>query len=102
MNNPIETIEDSFLDNIKRLNTNNHISDKLYDIFLDNIINNNKKGRFRILPKLHKTKLSIRPIINCRNTLSNIFSKLIDFILKSIVIKQKSYTVSICKERQPS
>ena len=44
------------------LRLNQHISEQLYN----NLIPLNAKlGRFRILPKLHKDKFNIRPIINC-------------------------------------
>ncbi len=52
---------------------------------------NKKISVFKLLPKLHKQKFSIRPILNCRNNISHVLSSYIDFILKPNVVKQKGY-----------
>ena len=52
---------------------------------------NFKCGTFRILPKLHKSKFGIRPIINCKNHLTSHISLLIQIILQPLIIKQPSY-----------
>jgi hypothetical protein len=68
-----------------------HLSDKIWS-FIHNILKfDSKIGKFRILPKLHKKKLGIRPIINCKNTTNEILSRFIDMILQPIVKKQEFY-----------
>jgi hypothetical protein len=48
-------------------------------------------GKFRFLPKIHKTKFSIRPIINCKNSFTKKISLLIDCILKPFVKVMSSF-----------
>ena len=50
-----------------------------------------KPGSFRALPKIHKPKFSIRPIINCVGHLTSNLCYLIDIILKPFVINSSSY-----------
>ena len=67
-----------------------HISTKLAAKLL-NTIKNKKLPKFRALPKLHKTKFDIRPLINCANSTTSPLSKTIDFILKPIMAKHLTY-----------
>ena len=48
-------------------------------------------GTFRFLPKLHKDKFSLRPIINYKYHLTFYLCSLIDFILRPFVIQCDSY-----------
>ena len=48
-------------------------------------------GKFRFLPKLHKNKFSIRPIINYQNHITSKLCHLIDFILQPYIKKFPSY-----------
>jgi hypothetical protein len=48
-------------------------------------------GKFRILAKLHKPKLGIRPIINCKNHVTEKISILIDLILKPLLMDSESF-----------
>ena len=74
---------------------NKNISKKeLNAVKVDNYINR----KFYILPKIHKLNWSIpnhmppgRPIINCANSECDIVGKLIDYYLKKIVFKLKSF-----------
>ena len=50
-----------------------------------------KFGKFRIMPKLHKSKYGIRPIINCNLHPTSKISLLIDCLLKQIVMNTESY-----------
>ena len=52
---------------------------------------NCKVGSFRILPKVHKDKFSVRPIINCRDYLTTNLCLLVDLILRPFVLKCSSY-----------
>ncbi len=92
------------LNNISIAQINSEIKSKLLKLFKDNHINsqrilNNlfvrndlvKFGRFRLMPKLHKSKFGIRPIINCENHPTARISLLIDCLLKPIVYKTESF-----------
>ena len=75
---------------LSNLFTFNHISVKIYRKLLNNI-NYKKIPSFRILPKLHKDKFGVRPLVNCSNTILSILSIFIDFYLKPLVQKHYSY-----------
>lgn len=55
------------------------------------VVNKPKLGSFRLLPKLHKTKFSSRPIINCISHPTSNICLLIDLILKPFVMETESY-----------
>jgi hypothetical protein len=90
---PSDPISSSFSDinNILHfLHIEKHISLKLYkSLKLD--LSSCKTGSFRALPKIHKSKFSIRPIINCVGHLTSNLCYLIDIILKPFVIYSASY-----------
>jgi hypothetical protein len=52
---------------------------------------NAKLGSFRILPKLHKNKFGIRPIINCKDHPTSNLAFLMDVILQPFVKNSESY-----------
>jgi hypothetical protein len=62
--NPLSNTISLINDKLKFLLDNKHISKKLFNHLLPST--DSKLGTFRFLPKLHKSKFSIRPIINCR------------------------------------
>jgi hypothetical protein len=68
----------------------NHISSKLYNKFISNILYK-KLPSFKILPKLHKEKFGVRPLVNCSDSTLSILSIFLDFFLKQFVIKHYSY-----------
>jgi hypothetical protein len=68
---------------------NKNISKKLHSKL--RIISDLKLGSFRILPKVHKEKFGVRPIINYRNHITSVICCLIDFLLKPFVLKSESY-----------
>lgn len=71
---------------------NGHISKKMKKTLLLNLeVKKVNLGKFKLLAKLHKAKFSWRPIINCQNTPTQKICKLIDFILKPLVIKTETY-----------
>ena len=73
------------LDNLLK---DKHISKNLYKNLF---VQNNKLGSFRILTKLHKEELGLRPIVNCRNHPTFNISMLIDIILKNFVKNSESF-----------
>jgi hypothetical protein len=85
LENSIFLINDILLDLYK----NKNISLELYKSLKIN--KNCKLGSFRILPKVHKTKLSVRPIINCVNHITSNLCLLMDIILKPFVMECESY-----------
>lgn len=89
--------EDPFLnliDNLKselnHLYFNRDISKRLDRILFDNNILH-KLGNIRILPKIHKIKFSVRPIINYGNNPISKICALVDFVLRPYVIASDSY-----------
>ena len=75
---------------LKRLYKNKCISLKLYNnIKIKNL--NCKVGSFRILPKIHKEKFSVRPIVNCRDHFTSDLCLLVDLILRPFVVACSSY-----------
>ena len=74
---------------LKLLN-NKNISKKLFSkIKIDH--SECKVGSFRILPKIHKDKFSIRPIVNCLNHFTSHLCLLVDVILRPFVVKCESF-----------
>ena len=63
---------------LKTLCSNGHISNEIYSKLNSNI-ENKKLPSARILPKLHKQKFGIRPLINCSMSITSPISKFIDF-----------------------
>lgn len=89
--NPLDKIYNDIMSNLNYLHDNGHIISSLF-ILLKNTLNNNKTlANFRIMPKLHKTKLGIRPLINCSRSITSVLSKLLDFYFKPIVHNHFSY-----------
>ena len=84
LNNTINKINDK-LQELKNLKC---ISKRLYEVLKPL---NSCLGKFRILPKLHKNKFGIRPIINCKNHPTSRLCKLIELILSPFVKKFDSY-----------
>lgn len=80
-----------------------NISQKL---FKNLIVANPKIGSFRILPKLHKSKFSVRPIINCVNHPTSNICLLIDIILQPFVrscpsfIQDSQHTIQKLNNKQ--
>ena len=73
------------------LKNNNHMSDKLFKCFNNNI-NFKKLSKFRVNPKLHKEhKFGVRPLVNCSNTTLSVISKFIDFTLQPLINTHFSY-----------
>ena len=70
------------------LKSKSHISQKIYNSL---IVKDCKLGRFRLLVKLHKSKLGFRPIINGNNSLTHFCNIFLDMLLKPIVKNSKSY-----------
>lgn len=90
-NNPLDLLYERFLSQFDYLHNNGHISSHLYRVMIDYISKNKKLANFRILPKLHKNKLGIRPLVNCSNSISSGISKILDFFFKPLVSNHYSY-----------
>ena len=65
-----------------------------------------KSGTIRILPKLHKKKFGLRPIINCINHPTSKLCEIIDIIFKKVLIncntilKDSQEFLQICKNKK--
>jgi len=79
-------INDMLLD----LYVNRNISKKLYSKIIINY-SKCKVGSFRILPKIHKDKFSVRPIVNCLDHFTSDLCLLVDIILRPFVVKCESF-----------
>ncbi len=71
------------------LKINLSISKQLYNKALPP--KESKLGKFRILPKLHKSKFGTRPIVNCIDHPTSNLAKIIDFILQPFVRNTPSF-----------
>ena len=87
---PLISMVSNISDKLSNLLINDKISSRIFH-FLNPSTNFSKLGRFRLLMKLHKSKFSTRPIINCSNHPTEKLSQLIDFIIKPFIVKTVSY-----------
>lgn len=80
----------SINDILLNLFLNKNLSKKLYNKL---IINHTKckVGSFRILPKIHKDKFSVRPIVNCLNHFTSDLCLLMELILRPFVLVCESF-----------
>ena len=86
--NPLESTKDLIKNKLLDLKINNNISNKLFNSL---VIKNSKLGTFNILPKIHKSVFSTRPIINCIMHPTANLSYLIDILLQPWVQSSSSY-----------
>ena len=87
--NPLSSISTEINNSLENLLKNGHISAKVFSLIKIREIDC-KLGSFRLFAKLHKENFSWRPIINCRNHPTSKISKMMDLILKPIVMKTES------------
>lgn len=87
--NPLIEIINHINNELNKLVKTKNISKRLYNKLVCN--SNNKLGKFRILPKLHKEKFGIRPIINSANHITSKLCKLVELILGPHVKNFPSY-----------
>ena len=80
--NPFDESLEKISKTLSYLEDNKHLSKDLKKLLSQN---NSKMATFRLLPKLHKTKFSIRPIVNCKNSPTSKLCQFIDLILKPMV-----------------
>ncbi len=85
----IETIS-KIRNKISYLNNNNHISNELNNQ-IERGLTDCKIGKFKIMPKIHKTKFGIRPVISTIKHPTSILCLLIDLILQPIVVTRETY-----------
>ena len=93
----------SQINNLTLTEINNKIKTKIETLLIDAHINKKlakhliidddkvRFGKFRLMPKIHKSKFGIRPIINCNQHPTSKISLLIDCLLKPIVAGTESY-----------
>jgi hypothetical protein len=86
--NPLDELIIKVNDKLEDLLINKHISKKLFRSFK---VDKPELGKFRSLPKLHKNKFGIRPIINCMKQPTNNICFFIDCILQQHVIQMDSF-----------
>ena len=75
---------------LKTLVDNNHICRKIYNKLFIKDTNNVKLGSLRVLPKIHKNKFGIRPIINCIDHPTSKICFFIDILLQPFITKIKT------------
>ncbi len=90
LENPLCTTVNFIQTKVNDLYNNGHISKQLKGYLLSNL-GESKLGSFRLLAKLHKTKFSWRPIVNCRNHPNSKISLILDLLLKPIVMRSETY-----------
>jgi hypothetical protein len=89
-NDPLMNLKDNLRFELNSLYYSKDISKKLDNkLFDDNI--QPKLGNIRILPKIHKSKFSVRPIINYGNNPVSKLCILVDFVLRPFVVASDSY-----------
>ena len=86
--NPLEITTNEILNTLTSIYINNNISKKLLNILSPN---NTVLGNYRILPKLHKSKFGIRPLVNYNNTPTFNISKFLFILLNDNVKNFDSY-----------
>ena len=86
--NPLENAISNVNDSLSNLLENDHISGELFKLLK---VDNARLGSFRLLPKIHKEKFGVRPIISYKNNPTNNLCKLLDKIIRPFVEKSSSY-----------
>jgi hypothetical protein len=86
---PLNETIDKIKTKLIELNNFGHISNRLFKILTKK--SESKIGKLSILPKLHKEKFNLRPIISNIDHPTSVISSLIDFILQPFVIKSETY-----------
>ena len=86
--NPLPSMISNINDTLSNLLGEKAISKKLFDLLR---IEDTKLGSIRILPKLHKNKFGVRPIISYKSNPTNRLCILLDIILRPFVEESKSY-----------
>jgi len=86
--NPLEKCLTDYEDMLYELLESKEISNKLFDALKSN---NLKLGSFRTLPKLHKKKFSLRPIISYQKHITSLICVLIDCIIRPYVSNSETY-----------
>ena len=84
---PLEEAINSTIIELNELFLNRKISNRLRK----SLKINGKLGSFRILPKIHKSSFSTRPIINYKGQFLNDLCYLLDFLIRPYVMNSESY-----------
>ena len=72
--NPLENAISNVNDSLSNLLENDHISGELFKLLK---VDNARLGSFRLLPKIHKEKFGVRPIISYKNNPTNNLCKFV-------------------------
>lgn len=101
--NPLKNTIEEIKSEMRSLNSNGHVSDTLFKhLEFDKA----KLGKLKIMPKIHKSKFGIRPIIASINHPTSLLSFVIDFIFQPLVIKNETYLkdsqnlIQICENKE--
>ena len=86
--NPLEDTIKIVNNSLENLLINKNISHKLFKMLE---VNNAKLGNLRLLPKIHKDKFGIRPIISYKDNPTNKLCILLDHIIRPFVVNSPSY-----------
>lgn len=86
--NPLSSTQDSIVNILDSLVHSKKISKKCRNLL---IVSAPKLGKFRILPKLHKEKFGIRPIINCIDSPTSQICLFVFLLLHPFVVCTESY-----------
>jgi hypothetical protein len=88
LSDPLEFTQNLICDKLEYLFNNGHISKRCKNLLK---VDNPRCGIFRILPKLHKSKFGIRPIINCINSPMSNICLFFFLILQPFIVLTESY-----------
>ncbi len=86
--NTLEDTQCFIINKLSELKDKKSISQRLFNNLT---LKEYKQGSFRILPKLHKSKFSTRPIINCIKHPTSNLSLFVDAVMQPWVQSSKSY-----------
>jgi len=85
--NPLKITKKKIDCSLLNLNNHNHISDKLFKFLKMSKV---KLGKFKIMPKIHKPKFGIRPIVASIKHPTSMLSLLIDLILQEFIVDNET------------
>lgn len=85
---PLSEVSNNIESTLKDLFVNDQISKRMFNFTSPR---HPRLGTYRLFMKLHKSKFSTRPIINCRNHPTENLSFILDSIIKPLIKKTESY-----------
>ncbi len=88
--NPLYNTTEKIKTKINHMNNHGHISNQLHNQIQKGLIDC-RLGKFKIMPKIHKEKFGIRPVISTIKHPTSILCLLIDLIIQPFVTKNVTY-----------